>query len=290
MINKQDGVEATQAIDEVVAGGTRVRKEDLAEVAVTLHGEQGSRLHPGLTHVEQQETDAVVLGDVGIGAREQKPVVRVLTAARPDLLPVDSELIPREDRPGAQGRQVRTRLGLAEELAPDLLAAEHGLQVALPLGVRAEANQRRAHQRDRRVEEAVGDVEAGLLLAEDQGLGGRAPAPPEFRRPGDGRPAALVEGSLPVAHARVVFAVGLFPSPTRPQRPIFRAPPARRVGLQPAPHLRAEGALFGRVRPPHQDTSTSFRARPSRCRKASPNRISELLARRKKRWASYSQV
>ena len=61
------------------------------------------------------------------------PSWRALGERRPDLLAVDHPLVAVAHGPGAEGGEVGAGAGLAEELAPDLLAGEQREQVALLL-------------------------------------------------------------------------------------------------------------------------------------------------------------
>src|SRR5436309_3487262 len=75
-----------------------------------------------LVHLEREPRDALVLRNAGVGACEQHSHVGDLTAGRPHLLSVDDELAVLLDRFRRQTREVRTRAGLAEELAPRTLS------------------------------------------------------------------------------------------------------------------------------------------------------------------------
>ena len=92
---------------------------------------------PARPHVEQEERDATMLRRVRIGAREQQAEVGVVRARGPDLLPVDDELVAVGDRARAEVREVGAGVGLAEQLAPDLVRAQQRPQVPLLLLVRA---------------------------------------------------------------------------------------------------------------------------------------------------------
>ena len=65
---------------------------------------------------------ASMLGHVRIGAGDEDGEVGVLRARRPHLLAVHDPLVAVALRPGSQRRQVGAGAGLAEQLAPDLLA------------------------------------------------------------------------------------------------------------------------------------------------------------------------
>ena len=71
-------------------------------------------------------------GLIGVGAGEQDAPVAEVGAGRPHLLPVDDPLVAVAHGTGRQPREVGAGAGLAEQLAPDLVAAQHRRQVALP--------------------------------------------------------------------------------------------------------------------------------------------------------------
>ena len=74
-----------------------------------------------------------VLGHVGVGAGHEQPPPGGVGQGRPHLLAVDHPLVAVAHRPGGEPGHVGPGPGLAEELAPDLLAGEEGPEVALPL-------------------------------------------------------------------------------------------------------------------------------------------------------------
>ena len=75
----------------------------------------------------------------------------------PHLLPVDDPLVAVPDRAGRERRQVGPGAGLAEELAPDLLARPQRAQEPLPLLVGAEhQDRRRRHSQPDRCTPGVG--------------------------------------------------------------------------------------------------------------------------------------
>ena len=71
-----------------------------------------------------------MLRRVRVGAGDQHAVVRDLRARRPDLLPVDDELVAVALGACLQARQVGARAGLAEQLAPGMIADEDGADEA----------------------------------------------------------------------------------------------------------------------------------------------------------------
>ena len=144
-------------------------------------------LDAGLVHRHRERGEALVLRDVGIGAREQQAPVGDVGVARPDLVAVDHVLVAVARRGRAQRREVGAGVGLAEALAPALAAAdEAGEEAVLDrlAAVRRDAlheiaetrTRRRARGRELLVED---HVEHGrqVVTAEPRG-----PAQPEEAR------------------------------------------------------------------------------------------------------------
>jgi len=100
---------------------------------------------------------------------------------------------------GLQRGEVRARLRLGEALAPDLLAGQDRLQVALLLGVGAVGDDDRpAHRQAEHVGRARRFL-AGRLADEDRLLDHRRAAAAVLLRPGDPSPAGGVQPQLPLA-------------------------------------------------------------------------------------------
>ena len=92
---------------------------------------------PGRAHVDDEVGDALLRRRVGIGAREQDAEVRDVRERRPDLLPVHDVLLAVARRARVvQRREVAARVGLAEQLAPDLGAVEDAGQPRAAAGLR----------------------------------------------------------------------------------------------------------------------------------------------------------
>jgi hypothetical protein len=70
-----------------------------------------------------------MLGHVGVGPGKQQAVVGDLRRGGPDLLAVDDEVHAIALGPGGQAGQVRSGARLAEQLAPGVLAGQHGAHV-----------------------------------------------------------------------------------------------------------------------------------------------------------------
>ena len=130
--------------------------------------------------------------------------------------------------------------GLAEQLAPHLLASQHRPQVPLLLRVGAVGDDRRPRHAHADGERVAEDARARRLLGEDRGLGRRAAAAAVLGWPGDARPPVVGEERLP---------------PLRPRHPVelvghtslsHLASGGGDLGpLEPRPDLRADRDLFG---------------------------------------------
>src|SRR5207248_1858797 len=98
--------------DAGVIGHSRVGDEHLVEQGPTGHLPQRTYLDGvTLVHVEGEVTDAAVLGDIGISAREEHAEVGRLPARRPYLLTVDHPLVAILDGARLQPGQVGAGTG-----------------------------------------------------------------------------------------------------------------------------------------------------------------------------------
>ena len=140
-----------------------------------------------------------MLGGVGIGAGDQHAPLRVLGEGRPDLLPADHPFVAVLDRARLQRGEVGAGLGLGEALAPDLLAGQDRLQVALLLLLGAVGDHDRAAHRQAEHVGGARRLLAGRLADEDRLLDHRRAAAAVLLRPGDPGPAGLVQLVLPLA-------------------------------------------------------------------------------------------
>ena len=151
-----------------------------------------------------------MLGHVGIGAGEQDAQTRLGGLRGPHLLSGHHPLVAGrvELRLRAEVGQVRTRLGLAEELAPHLVASQHRRKEPGLLLRGAVSHQRGADHAVRDREHAGADAVARLLLVEDGRLDGAATPATEGLGPRDPGPTALPKGPLPALAVRRVDRVG----------------------------------------------------------------------------------
>jgi hypothetical protein len=152
-----------------------------------------------------------VLGQVGVGAGDQQRAPGVLGQRGPHLLPVGHPLLAVLNRAGGQRGQVAARAGLAEQLAPDLLARPERAQPALLLLLAAVGEDGRGgHAQSDRVE--LGVVARGARRGElgvDDVLqrAGDAQAAEPFRvmHPGQARVEPGIVEVLPGHLGRIVF-------------------------------------------------------------------------------------
>src|SRR5690606_10251362 len=137
--------------------------------------------------------------------------------------------------------EVAARVGLAEELAPDLVTAQHGVEEALLLLLGAVGDDRRARHADADGEHAGVHVVAALFLVEDALLDAGAPAAAVLLRPRDAGPAVVVLDALPRFALADVLALGFLARRLRVER---AGEAARGLGLrvlvEERTHLGAE--------------------------------------------------
>src|SRR6266849_3608732 len=252
-----------------------VLEEDLRELRVAGDLPQGAHADARAPHVDQEEADAMVLRRLGLGAAEEEAPVGDVGVAGPHLLAVHDEAVAAALAARAQRAQVRAGAGLGEALAPEILAREQAGEEAPALRLGAVAEDGRADQVDVGAGGRPRRARAIERLFEEPALDDcRAPAA-LLARPGDRRPAALVELPLPVARDRQ-------PERIVGARPAVVAPPGgRHVRLEPGARLLGEGQLARREREVHVAPLRSIRAwvlTPLRCaakRRAVPAEIQQ---------------
>src|SRR5438876_1156830 len=185
--------------------------------------------------VDQEQADAMVLRRLGLGAAEEEAPVGDVGVAGPHLLAVHDEAAAPALAARAQRPQVGAGAGLGEALAPEVLAREQPGEEAPALRLGAVAEDGRADQVDVGAGGRPRRAHAIERLLQEPALDdGRAPAA-VLARPGDRRPAALVELPLPVARDREPERiVGARPA-------VVAAPGGRHVRLEPGARLLGEG-------------------------------------------------
>ena len=106
------------------SSGTRTLVEEhLVERRAAGHLAQRPHLHAGCAHVDDEPGEALVLGQVGVGAADDLADVAVVGARRPHLLAGDDPLVAVALGLGLQAGEVGAGARLAEELAGHEVAA-----------------------------------------------------------------------------------------------------------------------------------------------------------------------
>ena len=173
-----------------------VLEKDLVEADVVDHVGEGAGGETGRLHVNEEVGDALVLGSVRVRAREEDHPVALVRAGGPDLGAVDHVVVAVADGAGLETGEVRAGAGLAEALAPLLLAAEDARQVALLLLVGAIEQDRGAGPAQADTAETGGAL-AGELLVEDELLHDAQAGPAVLGGPMGGDPGARAHGIAP---------------------------------------------------------------------------------------------
>src|SRR5262249_43350887 len=127
--------------------------------------------HARLVHVQDEVRDALVLRRVGIGAREQHAVVGVWAEAGPDFLAVDDPALAvlesLQHRARFETGEVRARVRLGIQLAPDVFGGEHALHVAAFLLFGTVLDEGRADQAEGETVDGTGHVAVRHLFGDD---------------------------------------------------------------------------------------------------------------------------
>ena len=183
--------------DEVLSGETNVGEEDLVEQMHAGHLDDRRHFDAGQIHRHDEVAQACVLRRVGVRARQQDPELRRVRERRPDLLTVDDVLVAFLERARRDVGEVAAGLGLAEELAPDLVGRKHRHDVAVLLLVGAVLHEDRAAVADADRVDGTLDLRALQLVVDEQLRHRVGVEPPRLRPVGDD-----------VACLREVFAAG----------------------------------------------------------------------------------
>ena len=129
-----------------------------------------------LVHVDREVGDALVLGDVGVGAGDQHAEVGDLAAGGPHLLAVDDPLVAVEHRLGLQAGEVGAGAGLAEQLTPRLLAGDDVADVALDLLLGPVGGDRRRGEQQAEAARGAEGAELGDRVGDEHGVAARQAA------------------------------------------------------------------------------------------------------------------
>ena len=179
-----------ECADLIPRRDARVIEEHLIERLVVIHLPERPHGDTRLTHVDHEETEPGVLGNVPVGAGHEDAHVCVVGAGVPHLLPIDDPLVAVTYRCGGGTGEVRSRSRFAEQLAPGDLTTDGGEQVAPAQVVRAVLEDRRCRQLHAESERYPNGAEV------HEGLGDHCVGP---RRPALAVPALRPRGCCPSA-------------------------------------------------------------------------------------------
>ena len=176
--------------DQVVGGQTHRVQEDLVERVVAGHVHDRPHRDPRRLHRAYEVADAALVRPLMGRAREQYAPRRDVRVTRPHLLAGHDPLVAIARGRGRQGREVAPGVGLAEELAPELLTAHQPRQPAVLLLGRPGVEDRRPGPPDADRVDRSGDARARQLVVDDELVRGSAPRPQGAGQWGATQPAA----------------------------------------------------------------------------------------------------
>jgi hypothetical protein len=130
--------------------------------------------------------------------RKQETEIGNMTAARPDLLAVHEKVIALVLGRGAQAGQVRARIRLGVQLAPDLLGGEDLPEIPLLLPVRTVDDDGRPDEPDAEAIDGRRRVSLGHLVGRDGDPHGPERMPTVLLRPMHPDVTGLVHGAVPL--------------------------------------------------------------------------------------------
>ena len=134
-------------------------------LAGDLH--DGTHLDAGLLHIDDEERQTLVLGEVGVGAERSAADVGDLRAGRPYLLSVQDPLAVVTLGLRLHAGQVGPGARLAEELAEDLVVSKHLWDPMLLLLLGAVGEQRRDEEAEAEAVHGRDGVRSGLAVVGD---------------------------------------------------------------------------------------------------------------------------
>ena len=190
---------AADLAEDVVGRHFGAVEEDLVKGRPAVHLPDRTDLEAALRLLHRERETGYPVLPLGrrIGAGEQDAVVGFPRVAGPDLLPEDLPSAVFEHGPGGEGGEVAARVRLAEELAPDLLAAEDLGEEALLLSGAAVSDDRWARPAGPDDGDRARRAGAGQLQRDQVVLKWPCPAAAVLGRPGRRSPAALGQPALP---------------------------------------------------------------------------------------------
>ena len=183
--------------ENVFNRNAHITEEELAEFAFARHLPQWADIYARRFHVDQQNRQPFVPGDVSVRANNQLAPVPKRAKAGPYLLTVDDVVVAVQAGLGLQTGKIGTGVRFGKTLAPDFFSAQNFGDESLLLRLRPVGDDRGADQPEA---ESVGHLRrlrSRHLFPENGLLHQRRAAAPILLWPRDGGPAALMELPLP---------------------------------------------------------------------------------------------
>ena len=158
-------------------------EEGFAERRIAGDQQDRFRGHALRGHVEQNETDAVMLLRRAVGAHQAEDPVGVIRIGRPDLLAVDDEVVAVAFGAGLQRGQIRSGVRLGIALAPADEPGRDLRQMLFLLRIGAVFQKRRPEHGNAERGQRLPRADRRHFLAHDLGLFAIEAAAAIFRRP-----------------------------------------------------------------------------------------------------------
>jgi hypothetical protein len=189
--------------DEVACGHAHAFEERLAERGRPADEANGPDADAGRAHVDEEETDALVLRRLEIGAHEAEHPVGEVRVRRPDLASIDHVRVAVEHRARPKAGEVRPGIRLAVALAPADLATRDPRQVLALLLLVPVLEEHGAQHPQPHALEGSPAPEAGHLFAQDRRLIVAQAAAAVLARPRGRGPSTLGHAFEPCARIRI---------------------------------------------------------------------------------------
>src|SRR5260370_465335 len=169
-------------------GNDDVGKIDLIELLHAVGLLDRPHFHARALHVEKEHRQSLVLRHIGIGARDQEAIIRVMRARGPDFLAVDDPVFALLLRARAQAGDIGSASRLREQLAPDLFAGSELRQIVTFVLLAAIGHYGRAAHAFADLERLRQLAVYAFFLLPDHPLDRRGPPPPVFLPPAPAGP------------------------------------------------------------------------------------------------------
>ena len=193
--------------DEVGVRHAGVGQEHLVERCMAVHLMQGSDIDTGLLHREREVRDALVFGDIPVGAGHQDSERRLVRPRVPHLLPVHDPFVAVAIGPGGEPGEVRAASRFAEQLTPLVFTSEDRPQEPLLHVIRAVSENRRCDEVHADTSSDTDCANGVELVCHDRFHRGRQAAAVPFLWPTRRAPTAVSQLAPPLEERHVPVPV-----------------------------------------------------------------------------------